>query len=93
MAVGALAALRDHGLAVPDQISLAGFDDVPIVRDLSPPLTTVTLPLEELGRRAMRMVLRPARGAGSCVERIPGTVVLRASTAPLSPTHLVEETR
>lgn len=81
MAVGALAALRDRGLSVPDEVSLAGFDDIPIVRDLTPPLTTVALPLEELGHRAMAMALRPrGHGARSRIERIPGKVVLRAST-------------
>ncbi|WP_425551123.1 LacI family DNA-binding transcriptional regulator [Actinoallomurus vinaceus] len=79
MAIGALSAFRDHGVDVPSQVSLAGFDDIPIVRDLVPPLTTVALPLEELGERVMNLALRePARR--SRVERITGEVVLRAST-------------
>lgn len=81
MAIGALAALRDHGLSVPKDVSLAGFDDIPIVRDLTPALTTVALPLEDLGSRAMAMVLRPDKGARSRIDRVGGTVVLRASTA------------
>ncbi|TDC51817.1 LacI family transcriptional regulator [Actinomadura sp. KC345] len=80
MAVGALAAFRDNGVSVPDDIALAGFDDIPIVRDLTPPLTTVALPLEAMGERVMGLVLREA--AGRRVEHIPGEVVLRASTAP-----------
>lgn len=80
MAIGALAALRDHGVKVPDQVSLAGFDDVPIVRDLTPPLTTVALPLDEMGERVMQLVLREPAGPRTRVERVAGEVILRAST-------------
>lgn len=80
MAIGALSAFRQHGVDVPGRVSLAGFDDIPIVRDLVPPLTTVALPLDEMGERVMHLALRaPARR--SRVERITGEVVLRASTA------------
>jgi LacI family transcriptional regulator len=82
MAVGALAALRDHGFSVPDDVSLAGFDDVPIVRELTPALSTVALPLEELGRRVMALALRPERSPRRRIERVEGKVVLRQSTAP-----------
>ena len=83
MAIGALAAFRDNGVDVPGEVSLAGFDDIPIVRDLVPPLTTVALPLEEMGERVMNLVLREPRGSRSRsrVERIAGKVALRASTA------------
>jgi LacI family transcriptional regulator len=81
MAVGALAALRDHGLTVPADVSLAGFDDIPIIRDLTPSLTTVALPLEDLGKGVLELILRPERTARSRIERVPGTVVLRASTS------------
>jgi LacI family transcriptional regulator len=81
MAIGALAAFRDHGVDVPGEISLAGFDDIPIVRDLVPPLTTVALPLDAMGERVMNLALREPHGNRSRIERIPGDVVLRASTA------------
>ncbi|MCO6005535.1 LacI family transcriptional regulator [Actinoallomurus purpureus] len=79
MAIGALSAFRDHGIDVPGQVSLAGFDDIPIVRDLVPPLTTVALPLEEMGERVMHLAVRES-ARRSRVERIAGEVVLRAST-------------
>jgi LacI family transcriptional regulator len=82
MAIGALAALRDHGLRVPADVSLAGFDDIPIVRDLTPPLTTVALPLARMGESVMALALREPRGSRSRVERVDGEVVLRSSTAP-----------
>ncbi|MFC7303624.1 LacI family DNA-binding transcriptional regulator [Streptomyces monticola] len=80
MAVGALAAFREHGVRVPEDISLAGFDDIPLVRELTPPLTTVALPLARMGQSAIALALREPRGTRSRVERVPGEVVLRAST-------------
>ncbi|MEZ0075528.1 DNA-binding LacI/PurR family transcriptional regulator [Planotetraspora sp. GP83] len=85
MAVGALAAPRNHGLSVPADVSLARFDDIPLVQDLSPPLTTVALPLEDLGRRALAITMRPGSTLRSRVEGVQGEVVLRASTAPPPP--------
>jgi LacI family transcriptional regulator len=81
MAIGALTALHDAGVAVPGEISLAGFDDIPVVRDLTPPLTTVALPLEELGERAMELAIKGARSGRSRILRLSGEVVLRGSTA------------
>jgi LacI family transcriptional regulator len=63
-------------------VSLAGFDDIPIVRDLTPPLTTVALPLARMGESVMALALREPRGSRSRVERVDGEVVLRSSTAP-----------
>ncbi|OXM55588.1 LacI family DNA-binding transcriptional regulator [Amycolatopsis alba] len=81
MAAGALAALRDHGVSVPGDVSLAGFDDIPMIRDLTPPLTTVALPLEDLGERVLELAMLPERAGRSRVERVRGHVVLRESTA------------
>jgi LacI family transcriptional regulator len=69
MAVGALAAARDAGVAVPDDVKVAGFDDIPTLRDIVPALTTVRVPLEELGVLAVQLVMDrpttppPNRGA------------------------------
>ncbi|WUI01154.1 LacI family transcriptional regulator [Spirillospora sp. NBC_00431] len=82
MAIGALAAFRDNGVSVPGEMSLAGFDDIPIVRDLTPPLTTVALPLDSMGERVMGLALREPATRRSRVERVSGEVILRASTAP-----------
>lgn len=57
VALGALAALREAGLDVPGDVSLVGFDDVPFAADVSPALTTVRVPYEELGRTAVRLAL------------------------------------
>ncbi len=81
MAIGALAALRDAGVSVPGEISVAGFDDIPVVRDLTPALTTVALPLERLGERAMDLAIKESPGTRPRVVRMSGEVVLRSSTA------------
>ncbi|GAA0805251.1 LacI family DNA-binding transcriptional regulator [Spirilliplanes yamanashiensis] len=82
MAVGALACLRERGVDVPGQVSVIGFDDMPISVDVTPRLSTVRLPLEEIGQRAMSLALRePADGRdGPLVEHAAATLVLRDST-------------
>lgn len=83
MAIGALQALREHGVAVPDDISVVGFDDIPIVRQLSPALTTVVLPLEEMGERVVTMALDDRVSTGRRrVHVAPARMVVRESTAP-----------
>ncbi len=54
VAAGVYAALRDRGLSVPGDVSVVGYDDVPVATELQPALTTVRVPLEELGRAAVR---------------------------------------
>lgn len=86
IAIGACAAIRDRGLSIPGDVAVAGFDDIPAVRDLTPPLTTVALPLERLGEQALRLVLAAPSGRSARVVRVAGEVVVRASTArPPSP--------
>jgi LacI family transcriptional regulator len=85
MAVGALARLRAAGLDVPGDIALAGFDDIPTLRDVYPPLTTVRLPLKWLGETAARLVLGEDAPSRPRVVPVPGEVVLRDSTRPRPP--------
>jgi LacI family transcriptional regulator len=81
MAVGAIAAFRARGIAVPDEVAVAGFDDIATLRDLVPSLTTVHLPLEEMGVRAAELALNTA-GRSPRVISVRGEVVLRESTRP-----------
>jgi LacI family transcriptional regulator len=83
MAIGALAALRQRGIGVPDQIALAGFDDIPLAADLSPALTTVRVPMIEMGARAMTLALQPS-GPELRVEHLSTQVIVRASSGALS---------
>ncbi|WP_248961374.1 LacI family DNA-binding transcriptional regulator [Sphaerisporangium perillae] len=81
MAMGALAAFRSHGVDVPRDLSLAGFDDIPSLRDLVPELTTVRLPLSRMGAMALDLAL--SAGGGPRVESVEGEVVLRESVRRL----------
>jgi LacI family transcriptional regulator len=57
MAVGALRAIREAGLSVPEQISLIGFDDLPVAAATNPPLTTVHQPIREVGTLAAQALI------------------------------------
>jgi LacI family transcriptional regulator len=62
IALGAVHAARAHGLRVPDDLSVVGFDDTQVASVTSPPLTTVRQPLREMGMVALRTALRLAAG-------------------------------
>jgi LacI family transcriptional regulator len=83
IALGALMAARDAGLRVPADLALAGFDDIPATRLVSPTLTTVSQSAHAIGRRAAGMVLERLNGsigdAGHC-EEVPYQLVVREST-------------
>ena len=83
MAVGALEAIRAAGLRCPEDVSLVGFNDVPLVSHLSPPLTTVGVSSEVLGRRLAEIVLRAIEDPTAPAEtvRVPAGLVVRGSTA------------
>jgi LacI family transcriptional regulator, galactose operon repressor len=80
MALGALAALRDAGLRVPEDIGLAGFDDITSLRDVVPGLTTVRLPMVDIGAMVVGIALDGPPGAVRR-QRVRGEIVLRESTA------------
>lgn len=65
MALGALRAAREAGLRIPEDVAVAGFDDIPISRFLSPPLTTVRVDIAELGRRAVEQLLKQFEGTAT----------------------------
>ncbi len=81
-ALGACAALRDRGLRVPQDVSVAGFDDLPFSVDAVPALTTVRLPLHEAGARAGRLVMGRESAPPGGVAMVTARLVRRASTAP-----------
>lgn len=83
LAVGAMAALAERGLACPGQVSVTGFNDMPLVDRLSPALTTVHIQLHESGRLAAAAVCALIDGAaGASNQVLPVRLVVRASTAP-----------
>jgi LacI family transcriptional regulator len=76
MAVGTMSAFRDAGVRVPHDIALAGFDDIPAARYVTPPLTTVNVPIAEQGRRAFELVVSEEEQRH---EVLPTTLVIRES--------------
>lgn len=86
MAAGVLAAVHDASggarRAVPRDVSVVGFDDLPQAADLHPALTTVRLPLEEIGERALRLIVAEEPGGAPRAVPVPATLVVRASTGP-----------
>ena len=84
MAAGVLAAASALGRRVPEDLSVIGFDDLPFAADLSPALTTVRLPLREMGERAMELLLAAPDEAAMTTVDVPTELVIRASTAPVA---------
>jgi LacI family transcriptional regulator len=83
MALGALKACAEAGVAVPGQLSVVGCDDIETARLVTPALTTVAVPARELGARAARMLIRLLRGETvPPAKPLPVRLVVRGSTAP-----------
>ncbi|WP_217237530.1 LacI family DNA-binding transcriptional regulator [Streptomyces sp. AC555_RSS877] len=82
-AIGAMAAIRGLGLRIPEDISIVGNDDLPVAAHLSPPLTTVAMPLYELGTAAVDALVAAIQGApvGDVLVPTEPRLVLRGSTA------------
>ena len=80
MAIGAQSWLRRQGLHVPADVSVAGFDDIPISRDLVPALSTVRVPMAVMGARALNLALQP-RSSSLRTEHLATELVLRESTS------------
>jgi LacI family transcriptional regulator len=87
MAIGCLAALRERRLRVPEDLSLVGFDDIPVARYVSPALTTVSVPIAQLGRLAMQRLLAAAAepDAPRHDDVLAPVLAVRGSTAPPAP--------
>ena len=79
MAIGALRALRAHGLSVPDDVAVVGYDDVSLAADADPPLTTVRQPLEVMGRQMARMLMDLADGGPATSVTLGVELVTRDS--------------
>lgn len=90
MAIGAIQELQALGLRVPDDVSVAGFDDISLAQTIHPALTTVKQPAEQLGARAAELLIDLIRYADSGQTRLPPSVipswlVIRESLKPPRP--------
>ena len=79
MAIGAMTALRERGIRVPGEVAVVGFDDIPSAQDAYPALTTVRVPLESAGERAIELALSGPRRKHVVVD-VATEVVLRGSS-------------
>jgi LacI family transcriptional regulator len=85
IALGCLEAFADAGLRCPEDISLVGHNDMPLVERVQPPLTTVSIPQRDIGAQAAAMLLARLNGDapdGPEHRLLPTRLVVRASTAP-----------
>lgn len=84
MALGAVAELQRQGIRVPDDVSIAGFDDIPGLEFVQPKLTTVHVPMAELGAAGVHRLLHLLDGGGqdAAVHLHPVELVVRDSTGP-----------
>jgi DNA-binding LacI/PurR family transcriptional regulator len=89
IALGVCRALRELGLRVPEDVSVVGFDDIPLLEYLNVPLTSVRVPVAEMGARAAELLVAQLGGAGHGAPPTPperhlvrAELVVRASTAP-----------
>ena len=82
LALGAMQRLAELGIDVPGELSVAGFDDIATAAMATPGLSTVRLPLHEIGRRAFGFAEQVLAGGAPAREVLPTELVLRGSTAP-----------
>ena len=88
MAVGVLASLAAAGIKVPEAMSVVGFDDIPIARYVTPPLTTMRVDIAEVGRRAFALLLDAVNEPIAHItrhDRVATTLVVRGSCVALQP--------
>jgi len=82
MAMGAVRALQDAGLAVPADVAVVGFDDVPSAEHFTPPLTTIDARMVDLGTEAVSLLMELSEGetTGRCVRQLKPSLRVRASS-------------
>jgi len=100
MALGSLFAFNEAHVGVPADIALAGVDDIPMARFVSPPLTTIRVRMAELGARALERLasaIEAPDAAPTTTETVPAELVVRASCGarppPASERHPIRSSR
>jgi LacI family transcriptional regulator len=85
VAVGAIAALQSLGYRIPQDISVGGFDDIPVASFIDPPLTTISVPKFDIGRLAVSVLLDKIKKRGVYLSQksvLAGNLLARQSTGP-----------
>ena len=82
-AAGALQALSELGISVPDEVSIVGFDDTPFSASLQPPLTTIRMPIQEMGALAVELLVNIIEDRKPTTQQhcLPVSLTLRSSTS------------
>ncbi len=82
MALGALRAMHEAGRAIPDEVSIVGFDDIPEAPYFTPPLTTIRQDFDDMGSRGVRLLLRTIEGREPAApgSKVQPDLIVRAST-------------
>ncbi len=93
-AIGAIRALMNHGLQVPNDVSIVGFDDIQSAAFHNPSLTTIRQPLHQMGSTAARILLQRIRGQASFPDfvSIHPELIIRESTCPPNPKRKIRRT-
>ena len=81
-AIGAMSTILRLGLSVPGDVSLVGYNDIPLVRLLPTPLTTVRVPFDQIAAAALDLLSMPEDGSPVVCKTTP-TLIPRRSTAPI----------
>jgi LacI family transcriptional regulator len=86
-AIGAISALREVGLRVPEDVSVIGFDDLPMATFSTPQLTTIRQPLERMGQVAARTLISriESKARHQAIIVVEPQLIVRASTGPVRP--------
>jgi DNA-binding LacI/PurR family transcriptional regulator len=85
MAIGVIRALTEAGRRVPDDVSVVGFDDIPVAAYVTPPLTTVRQPFDAVAREGLRLLVQAIEkpdAEPAPANDPPVELVIRGSTAP-----------
>ena len=84
MAIGAMHALRQRGLRIPEDVSIVGCDDIELARFTDPPLTSVRISFEDIGAAAVRVLLGRVGGEAEVPPGValPVELMVRGSTGP-----------
>ena len=82
MAIGAMIACRRHGLRIPEDVSIVGFDDTPLSSHIWPSLTTVHWPIKQMALSAARKIIDPPGSPSQQDWLLPSTLIERGSVVP-----------
>ena len=84
IAIGAMRALIDRGIAVPDDVAVAGFDDIHMASNVSPALTTVAQDTRRAGRLLVDALISQIEGKPAASSKLPTRLVVRRSSISAS---------